>query len=77
YQILTPGCDALVRVYLYASASGPVSVPAVSMRVRGSSSAITLTCPTSLPLYDGDVNLSYSLSGTCYGTLPGSLVNPG
>ncbi|MFZ6725176.1 fibronectin type III domain-containing protein [Undibacterium sp. MH2W] len=77
YQILTPGRDALIRAYMYAVKSSATAPPVVSVQVRGSTTPITMTCPAALPLYDGDINISYNLSDQCYATIPGSQVQPG
>ena len=77
YQILTPGRDALLRAYVYAVNASNTAPPVVSVQVRGSNNPITMTCPAALPIYDGDVNISYSLANQCYATIPGSQVQAG
>ncbi len=76
YQILAPGRDVLVRTYLYAVSASNTAPPVVSVKVRGNN-AITMTCPSTLPIYDGDINISYSLSGQCYATIPGNQIQSG
>ncbi|MFZ6751974.1 fibronectin type III domain-containing protein [Undibacterium sp. Dicai25W] len=77
YQILTPGRDALVRAYMYAVNTSNTAPPVVSIQVRGSNNPITMTCPKALPLYDGDINISYNLNDQCYATIPGNQVQQG
>ncbi|MEJ7137757.1 hypothetical protein [Amphibiibacter pelophylacis] len=72
YEVIVPGRQLMVRVYLKSATASPVAPPAMTLTATGPDGSTTqslpMVCPTAVPGSDSTPDI-YSKAGACYAVI--------